>query len=134
MGSHNLGQAMSILSVDSSAEWEAGSAAKVAVQAGRASQSELRRQLWEVEGCTVKVPMELCKVWDGAAGRRREGVGGVWPIEASCVLVDGVERWVLDELPTELSEHMGHPKECRPVLRLQSQTSPPAASHKSSVA
>ena len=35
---------------------------------------------------------------------RRVGAGGVWPVGASCVQVDGAKRWVLDELPAELSE------------------------------
>ena len=28
----------------------------------------------------------------------------VWPVEASCVLVEGEERWVMDQLPAELNE------------------------------
>ena len=68
------------------------------------SQSKLRRQLWKVEETTVKVQMSLEKVWDDSAERWRVGKGGVWPVEASCVMVEGEERWVLDELPAELSE------------------------------
>ena len=68
------------------------------------SQSELRRQLWKVGADTVEVKMPLDKVWDASAERLRVSKGGVWPVEASCVLVDGEERWVLDELPAELSE------------------------------
>ena len=68
------------------------------------SQSELRRQLWKVEEDTVQVQMSLDKVWDASAGRWRVSKGGVWPVEASCVMVGGEERWVLDELPAELSE------------------------------
>ena len=68
------------------------------------SQSRLRRQLWKVEDGTVEVPMTLGKVWDASAERWRVDTGGVWPVEASCVLVEGEERWVLDELPAELSE------------------------------
>jgi hypothetical protein len=68
------------------------------------SQSELRRQLWKVEEATVEVQMTLDKVWDTSAERWRVGKGGVWPVEASCVVVEGEERWVLDELPAELSE------------------------------
>ena len=68
------------------------------------SQSELRRQLWKVEEATVEVQMTLDKVWDASAERWRVGKGGVWPVEASCVMVEGEERWVLDELPAELSE------------------------------
>ena len=49
------------------------------------------------------VQMTLDKVWDALAERRWVGKGGVWPVEASCVLVEGEERWVLDELPAELS-------------------------------
>ena len=63
-----------------------------------------RRQLWKVEETTVKVQMSLEKVWDDSAERWRVGKGRVWPVEASCVMVDGEERWVLDELPAELSE------------------------------
>ena len=48
--------------------------------------------------------MTLDKVWDASAERWRVGKGGVWPVGASCVLVEGEERWVLDELPAELSE------------------------------
>ena len=71
---------------------------------GGPSQSELRRQLWKVEESTVKVQMSLEKVWYDSAKKRRVGRGGVWPVEASCVMVEGEERWVLDELPAELSE------------------------------
>ena len=56
-------------------------------------------------GDTVKVQMTLdMKVWDASAERWKVGKGGVWPMEASCVLVGGEERWVLDELLAELSE------------------------------
>ena len=48
--------------------------------------------------------MELCKVWDATTERWRVDAGGVWQVEASCVLADGAERWVLDELPAELNE------------------------------
>ena len=70
------------------------------------SHNSLRRQLCEVEEGIVRVHMGLCKVWDGAAGRHRVKVGGVWLVEASCVLVEGEVRWVLalDELPVELSD------------------------------
>ena len=68
------------------------------------SQSRLRRQLWKVEEATVEVQMTLDRVWDTSAERWRVGKGGVWPVEASCVVVEGEERWVLDELPAELSE------------------------------
>ena len=73
---------------------------------GGSSQSELRGRLWKVKEGTVGVPMELCKVWDASAERWRVGSGGmyVWPVEASCVLANGAERWVLDELPPELSQ------------------------------
>ena len=57
------------------------------------SQSRLRRQLWKVEEGTMGVPMKLGKVWDASAERWRVGTGGVWPVEASCILVDGEERW-----------------------------------------
>ena len=56
------------------------------------SQSELRRQLWKVEAGTVEVQMSLDKVWDVSAGRLRVGKGGVWPVEANCVLAEGEER------------------------------------------
>ena len=68
------------------------------------SQSALRRQLWEVEEGTVEVQMTLDKVWDAPAERWRVGKGGAWPVEASRVMVEGEERWVLDELPAEISE------------------------------
>jgi hypothetical protein len=60
------------------------------------SQSELRRQLRRVEEGTVKVQMTLDKVWDASAEKWRVSKGGVWPLEASCVLVEGEERRVLD--------------------------------------
>jgi hypothetical protein len=44
------------------------------------SQSELRRQLWKVEGATVEVKMTLDKVWDTSAERWRVGKGGVWAV------------------------------------------------------
>ena len=66
-------------------------------------QSKLRRQLWRVEKGTMEVQMTFDKVWDASAERWRVGKGGVWPVVASCVLVEGEERWVLDELPTEPS-------------------------------
>ena len=68
------------------------------------SQSELSRQLWKVEDGTVEVQMTLGKVWDDSAERWRVGKGGPWPVEASCVMVEDEERWVLDELPAELSK------------------------------
>ena len=52
------------------------------------SQSRLRRQLWKVEDGTVEVPMTLDKVWDASAERWRVDTGGVWPVGASCVLVE----------------------------------------------
>ena len=55
-------------------------------------------------GDTVKVQMTLdMKVWDPSAERWKVGKGGVWPMEASCVLVGGEERWVLGGLLAELS-------------------------------
>ena len=68
------------------------------------SQSELRKKLCKVGQDTVEVQMTLGKVWDVSAGRWRVSKGGVWPVEANCVLVGGGERWVLDQLPTELNE------------------------------
>ena len=50
------------------------------------------------------VPMGLGKVWGASAERWRVGTGGVWPVKASCILVGGGERWVLNELPAKLSE------------------------------
>ena len=64
----------------------------------------MRRQLWKVGEDTVEVQMTLDKVWDAPAERLRVGKGGAWPVEASCVMVEGEERWVLDELPAEISE------------------------------
>ena len=52
---------------------------------------------------TVEVQMTLDKVWDASSERWRVSKGGVWPVEASCVLVEGGGRWVLDQLPVELS-------------------------------
>ena len=66
--------------------------------------SKLRKQLWKAEADTVKVQMSLDTVRDESAGRLRVDRGGVWPVEVSCVLVEGEARWVLDELPAELSE------------------------------
>ena len=74
------------------------------------SQNRLRRRLWKVEGGTVEVPMKLGKVWDASAAERwMVDTGGVWPVGASCIVVDGEERWVLDELPAELSEQAYNP-------------------------
>ena len=49
--------------------------------------------------------MHLDKVWDEAAGRLRveEGGCGQWR-QAVCWSTGGEERWVLDEVPAELSE------------------------------
>ena len=49
-------------------------------------------QLWKVEEGTVEVPMKLGKVEDASTEGWRVGTGGVWPVEASCILVDGEER------------------------------------------
>ena len=57
-----------------------------------------------MEEGTAEVPMKQCKVWDASTEWWGVGTGGVWPVEASGILVDGAERWVLDELPAELSE------------------------------
>ena len=48
--------------------------------------------------------MTFDRVWDASAERWRVGKGGVWPVEARCVLAEGEERWVRDGLPAELSE------------------------------
>ena len=37
----------------------------------------------------------------GLLGHNNNVMNNVWPVEASGVLVDGEERWVLDELPAE---------------------------------
>ena len=68
------------------------------------SQSEPRRQLWKVEEDIVKVQMTLDKVWDASAERWRASKGDVWPVKANCMMVAGEERWVLVELPAEISE------------------------------
>ena len=70
--------------------------------------------------------MGLCKVWDGAAGRNtcRVKVGGVWLVEASCVLVEGEERCVLDGLSAELSEEAG-----MTMLRVEAWSRRGAAGH-----
>ena len=47
--------------------------------------------------------MTLDKAWEVSVERWRVGKGGVWPVWASCVLVEGEERWVLGGLPAELS-------------------------------
>ena len=52
----------------------------------------------------VEVQITLNKVWDASAVGWRVDKCGVWPMEAHRVLVGGEERWVLDELPTELNE------------------------------
>ena len=52
----------------------------------------------------MEVQMTLDTVWDASAGRWRVSKGGVWPVEASYVLVEGEKRWVLDQLPAELGE------------------------------
>ena len=66
-----------------------------------ASQSALRRQLWKVGEDTAEVQMTLDKALDVPTERLKVGKGGVWPVEPSCVMVGGEERWVLDELPAE---------------------------------
>ena len=70
------------------------------------SQSALRRQLWKVEEITVQVGMRLTKVWDAFTERSRVHKGGVWPVEASCVVLEEDQRWLLDALPAELSEQV----------------------------
>jgi ribonuclease HI len=70
------------------------------------SQSALRRQLWKEGETTAQVDMELTKVWDTSTERSRVQKGGVWPVEASCVAVEGGQRWLLDALPAELSEQV----------------------------
>ena len=70
------------------------------------SQSALRRQLWKMEEATVQVDMKLSKVWDTSTERSRVQEGGVWPVEASCVVLEEGQRWLLDALPAELSEQV----------------------------
>jgi hypothetical protein len=48
--------------------------------------------------------MWLTKVWDTTTERNRVQKGGVWPMEASCVMTEEDQRWLLDALPAELSE------------------------------
>ena len=65
------------------------------------SQSRLRRQLWEVEGGTVEVPIKLGKVWGASAERWRVDIQegcGQWKRAAYWWMVRKA-RWVLDELP-----------------------------------
>ena len=70
------------------------------------SQSALRRQLWRVEETSTQVDMKLTKVWDTSTERSRVQKGGVWPVEASCVMLEEGQRWLLDALPAELSEQV----------------------------
>ena len=72
------------------------------------SQGRLRRQLWKVEEGTVQVPMKLGKVWDACLSREVEG----WyrrDVANGSELHTGGERWVLGELPAELSEQAYNP-------------------------
>ena len=73
---------------------------------GGMSQSALRRQLWKVEETTVQVDMWLTKVWDKSTERSRVHKGGIWPVEASCLVLEEGQRWLLDALPAELSEQV----------------------------
>jgi hypothetical protein len=50
--------------------------------------------------------MWLTKVWDTSTERNTVQKGGVWPMEASCVMTDGGQRWLLDALPAKLSEQV----------------------------
>ena len=56
------------------------------------SQSALRRQLWKMEETTVQVGMRLTKVWDTSTERSRVHMGGIWPVEASCVVLEEGQR------------------------------------------
>ena len=71
------------------------------------SQSALRRQLWRVEETSVQVDMWLTKAWDTPTERNRVQKGGVWPVEASCVMTEEGQRWLLDALPAELGAQAG---------------------------
>ena len=48
----------------------------------------------------------MTKVWDSSTERNRVHKGGVWPVEASCVVLEEGQRWLLDALPAELSEQV----------------------------
>ena len=50
--------------------------------------------------------MRLTEVWDTFAERSRVHKGGVWQVEASCVVLEEGQRWLLDALPAELSEQV----------------------------
>ena len=66
----------------------------------------LRRQVWKVMEKVKVVDKVVVKDWDQYTARHRVLTGGVWPLEASCVVVDGEERWMIDELPADLSEQI----------------------------
>ena len=55
---------------------------------------------------TVQVGMRMTKMWDTSIERGRVQEGGVWPVEASCVVLEEGQRWLLDALPAELSEQV----------------------------
>ena len=61
-------------------------------------------QLWRVDETSTQVDMKLTKVWDTSTERSRMQKGGVWPVGASCVMLEEGQRWLLDALPAELSE------------------------------
>ena len=89
------------------AAWQGrGTAAKVDALRTEPEQAEKAAVELKVEEGTVEVPMALDKVWDASAERWRVDTGEVWPVEASSVLVEGEERWMLDdhELPAKLNE------------------------------
>ena len=50
--------------------------------------------------------MKLTKVWDTSAEGSGAQKGGVWPVEASCVILEEGQRWLLDALPAELNEQV----------------------------
>ena len=50
--------------------------------------------------------MVVVREWDQYTDRDRVYTGGVWPVEATCVILEGEERWLIDELPADLSEQV----------------------------
>ena len=66
---------------------------------------ELRKQVWGLTETMADVDMVLVKEWDPYTERHCVQTGGVWPVEASCVVIKGRERWLIDELPAFLILH-----------------------------
>ena len=59
-----------------------------------------------MEETSIEVDTRLIKVWDTSTERSRAQKGGVWPVEASYVVLEEGQRWLLDALPTKLSEQV----------------------------